>query len=82
MMSVDHKAQLKDPFIYPIKMKNEIMAKLPLTFVLTSEFDFYRRDANSFAKRLFENNRLIDICVLPGLNQSGPILLASESELQ
>jgi len=51
-MSTDYEAQKKDTYIYPANMSETVVAQLPKTLVFTGEFDAFRRDATSFAKRL------------------------------
>ena len=71
-----------DPYIYPIKMSDEVMKKIPQTVVLTSEFDCYKRDAIRLAQRLNSHGRLLEFCIHPGLNHGSPILFPSDSEQQ
>ena len=80
MLSEDLVTQRNDPYIYPIKMQNDVIKKLPNTLILTSEFDFYRRDSSKLAEKLHEFGRLIDFGVLPGLNHGSIMLLPSSSE--
>jgi acetyl esterase len=54
----DFAAQQTDGYVYPVRMQDHVMAKLPMTFVLTSEFDCYRRDSSKLAQRLASFGRL------------------------
>ena len=74
------KDNLDDANIYPIKMSDEIMKRLPQTVVLTSEFDCYKRDATRLAQRLNSHSRLLEFCIHPGLNHGSPLLFPSDSE--
>ena len=64
----DFQKQQSDPFLYPGRVNDVILEKLPMTAVWTSEFDFYRRDNETYAKRLQSVARLIDISVMPGMS--------------
>jgi len=57
--------QNDDPYIYPMKMTNEILGKLPPTLLITTEFDFYLNDTKKFAKRLRKNDKLLDLIIIP-----------------
>ena len=48
-MSADFIESMDDPYIYPIKMSEETIRKLPPTVVVTGEFDCFRRDSAKFA---------------------------------
>ena len=52
-MSEDFEQSLDDPYIYPVKMPDDVIKKLPPTAVFTGEFDCFRRDSHRFSKRLF-----------------------------
>lgn len=54
--------------LYPGKASDELLKKLPMTAVWTSEFDFYRRDNVLYAERLKKAGRLIDISLMPGMS--------------
>ena len=47
-------------------MPEDMIAKLPPTIVMTSEFDFFCRDANCFATRLESKGRPLDFYSHPG----------------
>ena len=79
-MSTDLERQRNDPLIYPIKMSDEVIKQLPRAFILTSEFDFYRRDSSKIAARFHKLGRLIDFVVLPGLNHASPLIFPSKSK--
>jgi len=79
----DVAAQQKDGYIFPVRMQQEIVAKLPKAFVLTSEFDCYRRDSSKLAERFASVGRLEDFLVLPGLNHVSPLVMfPSDSPMQ
>jgi len=52
-MSKNFEESFDDPYIYPIKMHDDVIKKLPPTVVFTGEFDCFRRDSHRFAQRLF-----------------------------
>lgn len=50
-----------DPVLWPARMEKEILEQLPMTFVMTSEFCFLRRDSIEFSKRLMGVGKLIGL---------------------
>ena len=69
-----------DPYIFPIKMTDDVMKLLPPTAVFTGEFDFFRRDACAFAERLQKNKRLYAFFIESGLNHASPFTSPCESQ--
>ena len=78
-MSMDLDKQRDDPYIYPIKMHDSVLKRLPKTVIITSEFDCYRSDSSKMAARLFKFGKLAEFVVHPGLNHGSPLLVPSES---
>ena len=66
----DYPAQFeaKDPVLVPGYMSDEELNQMPKTFVLSSEYDFERRDALEFAKRLMGAGKLAGIDSVPGVD--------------
>ncbi len=48
-------------------MPADMPAKIPMTIVMTSEFDFLQRDALVFIERLRSVGRLLDFFSMPGV---------------
>jgi acetyl esterase/lipase len=79
MCSRDFEAQKSDPYLYSIKMADEIMSQLPATAVFTSEFDCFRRCSTNFARRLLSHSKLKEFVVHPGLNHPSGMHLTNDS---
>lgn len=47
-------------------MSDELLYKLPPVIITTSEFDFIRRDAKCFSKRLLKAGKLLDLHDMAG----------------
>ena len=56
----------KDPMLFPGRMSDEDVAKLPMTIVSTGEFDKFGRDAIAFADRLKKAGRLLELSNMGG----------------
>ena len=65
--ATNFEAQKNDDQLYPGKLSDKMMKKLPMMAVFTSEFDFYRRDCLKYADRLKKAGKLIDISDMPGV---------------
>lgn len=67
MLSIDFETQYKkkDPILFPGLMSQDNTNKLPPTIVITSEFDYLRRDALKFIDKLKKAERLLDVLDLP-----------------
>lgn len=66
--------QMNDPYIFPMKMKNEYMNKIPPMAIQTAEFDFFRKDAEKFASRLRNHGKLLDIVIIPESTHMGHLI--------
>lgn len=68
LLATDYEKQNanNDPFLYPGKMPEQDVAKLPPTALFTAEWDYCRRDAYAFAKRLKRHGNLIGLSDMPG----------------
>ena len=60
-------------------MPEDMIAKLPPTIVMTSEFDFFCRDATCFANRLESQGRLLDFYSHPGTMHCYEYMCTEES---
>ena len=60
MLSSDWKAQHNDTLLYPGKMTEQQLQKLPPTVMITSEYDIFRREAYDFAEKLKRVSKLLD----------------------
>merc|ERR1712000_791687 len=69
--------QSNDPYIYPMKMKNEYLEKIPPMLIISAEFDYFLTDARKFAKRLRKHKKLLDLIIIPG----GTHMFESEPKL-
>ena len=49
-------------------MSEQELAQMPMTFIMTSEFDFQRRDGIYFARRLEKMDKLAGLSDLAGYN--------------
>ena len=65
--ATDFEAQQDDDLLYPGKASDDLLAKLPMTAVWTSEFDFFKRDNLKYAERLRAVGKLIDVSNMPGM---------------
>jgi acetyl esterase/lipase len=57
----------RDPNIYPGWMPEDELAKMPMTFMMTGEFEYMRRDTFAFAKRLESVNKLAGVSDVAGV---------------
>ena len=64
-MATDPENQKKDPYIFPNLMGDEIAAKMPMSIVFSTEFDFYLGGSLELADLLKRNGRLLDLCIHP-----------------
>ena len=53
----------KDPWIFPAEMEEKLLKSVPKHVIMTREFDFYRGDAEYYANRLKEKNKLHELYV-------------------
>lgn len=67
--SKDYDAQRKarDPDVYPGWMPDEAVEQMPMTFMMTGEFEYCRRDAFAFARRLMKYDKLAGISDVAGV---------------
>lgn len=56
--------------LLPGRLSVELAQKMPMTFVMTAEFDFLLRDAIHVAKTFEKAGRLAGWCNTPGGNHS------------
>lgn len=82
MCSVNFEQQKDDPYLYSIKMPDEIAKQLPMTAVFTSEFDCFRRCSTNFAEKLHRHGRLLELVIHPGLNHVSGMHLTDDTEYQ
>jgi acetyl esterase len=55
-----------DPYQYAPCMSSDLMAKLPMHFFISQEFDFFRRDTLFYIGELNKHNKVVDILCQPG----------------
>ena len=65
--ATDFENQSNDDQLYPGKASDDILKKYPPTVIWTSEFDFLRRDNETFAKRLDKVGKLAALGEMPGV---------------
>ena len=66
LLATDQENQKNDPYIFPNLMGDEIAAKMPMSIVFSTEFDFYLGGSLELATLLKRNGRLLDLCISPG----------------
>ena len=62
---------LKDPYVFPNVMSDEMASKVPPVVVYTAEFDFYRRASQHAADLYKKNGTLLHHVVLKGYTHAG-----------
>lgn len=67
LLATDIDNQKNDTDLYPGKISDEFMKKVPPFAIWTSEFDFYRRDNIELARRGKACGKLLDISDMPGV---------------
>jgi len=67
LLATDFDNQQNDSDLYPGRITNEFMKKIPPFAIWTSEFDFYRRDNRKLAERGKVCGKLLDISDMPGV---------------
>ena len=67
MLATDYEGQKNDADLYPGKISDEILKKVPPFAVWTSEFDEYRRDSVKLAERGKACGKLLDLSDMPGV---------------
>ena len=70
---LEHQFAIRDPYVFPGEMPDDVLSKLPQCVVLTNEYCFLRKDAELFASRLQSCGKLLDYCVRPGISHYGEI---------
>ena len=68
-LATDLRQQQKDgdSILFPGKMDNEVIQRLPQTVLITSEFDCFRRDTQEFKEKLEKAGKLADFKIYPGV---------------
>jgi acetyl esterase/lipase len=70
---LEHQFAIRDPYVFPGEMQDDVLSKLPQCVVLTNEHCFLRKDAELFASRLQSCGKLLDYCVRPGISHYSEI---------
>ena len=63
----DLKAQWSDPLLFPAKASDELIQKMPATVIISAEFDIFITETERLARRMRQNGRLLELCVIPGI---------------
>lgn len=66
MLGNDYDNQQNDDQLFPGKLSDELLMKVPPFALFTSEFDFLRRDSLALAERGKKFGKLLDISNTPG----------------
>ena len=64
--------------LFPGRLSVELAQKMPMTFVMTAEFDTYLRDAINLARTFEKAGRLAGWCCSPGGDHGWTFVLMSE----
>ena len=67
MFTTDWENQQDDDQVFPGRTSDEILSQYPPTVIWTSEFDFLRRDNETFAARLKKVGKLAALGQMPGV---------------
>jgi len=67
MLATNYDGQKNDTDLYPGKVSDDLLKKVPPFAVWTSEFDEYRRDNVKIAERGKACGKLLDISDMPGV---------------
>ena len=78
----DPAQNLENINIFPNKMSNEISKKIPNTVILTSEYDFFKCDAEVLGEKLHNNGKLLDFIIHPGTLHGFYIMMSHPSSYQ
>ena len=70
MIAKDWKEQRDDPLLFPDKAKQKVLAKMPLTVMITGEFDIFITEATRMANKLRAVGRLLELVIFPGVTHS------------
>ena len=63
-----------DPLLYPGKVDEDTLKKMPPTIVWEAEFDTFITEAVRFANRLRAAGRLLEVVVIPGAKHGSGML--------
>lgn len=66
LLSTDYDNQQNDDQLFPGRMSDALLKKVPPFAIFTSEFDFLRRDSLALAERGKKAGKLLDISDIPG----------------
>ena len=82
LLATDFKNQQNDTDLYPGRISDEFLKKVPPFAIWTSEFDFYRRDNLKMAERGKKAGKLLDIGDMPGTQHGYQCLNYDTQEVQ
>lgn len=67
LLATDFDNQQNDDQLYPGRLSESLLKKVPPFAVWTSEFDFYLRDNKKIAEMGKKHGKLLDISIMPGV---------------
>ena len=78
--ATDFENQQNDDQLFPGKAPDDILKRYPQTVIWTSEYDFLRRDNETFAKRLKKLGKLAALGEMPGVGHGYQAFSFNEPE--
>ena len=70
MIAKDWNKQRNDPLLFPDKINQKLLAKVPPTVMITGEFDIFITEATRMANKLRSAGRLLELVIFPGVTHS------------
>ena len=80
--AIDIDKQENDPYLYPAKMSDKLLAKIPPVVLTTTEFDIYLKEVTKFKNRLIKVGKLLDSTVNPDADHTNPTKNKSEEDYE